>query len=108
MSNVIDFLERMGQDARLRGASLNELEISLRQAQLDPEISASILTGDQRLLESLLGASNVCCALMPGRRDQEEEQQQEQEQEDHSEETPSREDQEASSLDPSRVAVAAG
>jgi len=61
MSNVIDLLERMGQDARLRHASQDEVELALTGAQIDPELRAAILAKDQRWLELLLGASNACC-----------------------------------------------
>lgn len=72
MSNVIDFLERMGHDAQLRHASLNEVEHALARTQLDPELQAAILAKDQQKLEILLGQNNVCCALMPGKEDEEE------------------------------------
>jgi len=64
MSNVIDFLERMGQDAQLRHASQNDVEQALARAQIDPQLQTAILAKDQRKLETLLGGNNVCCALM--------------------------------------------
>ena len=75
MSNVIDFLERLGQDAQLHQASDTELEQALTEAQIDPAIRDAILMRDQRRLESLLGASpNVCCMIYtPAREDDEEE-----------------------------------
>ncbi|MEO8670841.1 MAG: hypothetical protein ABI411_05965 [Tahibacter sp.] len=66
MSNVVAFLEKMGQDARLRHASKGETELALLQGQIDPLVRAAILSKDQRQLEALLGANtNVCCALAP-------------------------------------------
>ena len=75
MSNIIDFLERLGTDAKLRNASDAELEQALVHAQIDPEVRAAILAGDQKRLESLLGATtNVCCVVYaPMREDDDEE-----------------------------------
>jgi len=64
MSNVIDFLESLGQDAKLRHASRDEMERALLNAQIDPELRAAILDADQARLEALLGArANVCCMI---------------------------------------------
>jgi hypothetical protein len=74
MSNVIDFLERIGQDANLRNAPDAALERALAEAQIDPAVREAILLRDQRRLESLLGATtNVCCVIYsPVREDEEE------------------------------------
>ena len=73
MSNVIDFLERLGRDAQLHRASDFELEQALIRAQIDPQVREAILLRDQRRLEALLGASaNVCCMIFtPAREDDE-------------------------------------
>lgn len=72
MSNVIDFLERFGQDADLRHAPSDALAEALKSAGIDPELRAAILGNDQRTLEALLGAdTNVCC--MTHKEDEEEE-----------------------------------
>jgi hypothetical protein len=64
MSNVVEFLERMGQDAQLRYASGTELEQAMTQARIEPAVRAALLADDPRRLEALLGAaSNVCCAI---------------------------------------------
>jgi hypothetical protein len=64
MSNVIDFLERLGQDSGLRHAPEAVLERALSEAQMIPELRAAILGGNQRMQETLLGASsNVCCLI---------------------------------------------
>jgi len=63
MSNVITFLERMGQDAQLRYASQNDVRLALAREQIDPELQAAILAKDQQRLETLLGSSNVCCMI---------------------------------------------
>ena len=101
MSNVIDLLEKMGQDPQMRGASSDDVAQVLDSAQIDPRVKAAILAKDQRLLEVLLGSSNVFCGLLPGKQDEEEE-------EDDSEEMPSREDSEISLREPRRVVASAG
>ncbi len=87
MSNVIDFLERLGGNAELRHASLSDMSINLIAARLDPEIMEAILEGDQLRLEGLLGQAVVCSMQFPAKEDEDEE----------SEETPSRHEEEAHS-----------
>jgi hypothetical protein len=82
MTDVIDFLERMGQDAQLRYGSQNEVEIALASAQIAPELKTAILAEDQQHLETLLGQEVFCAMLFPG----------EEQEEDDTEETPSREE----------------
>ncbi|MFC5525637.1 hypothetical protein ACFPPA_07755 [Rhodanobacter ginsengisoli] len=100
MSNVIDLLEKMGQDPQMRDASSNDVAQALDSAQIDPRVREAILAKDQRLLEALLGSSNVFCGLLPGKQDEEEE--------DDGEEMPSREDSEISLRGPLRVVASAG
>ena len=72
MTNVISLLERIGQDADLRGADREALERAI--AALDPELRQALLARDQAALERLLGArTNVICGLVPGKDDEEEE-----------------------------------
>jgi hypothetical protein len=73
MSNVIDFLERMGRDAQLRHASKRDVELGLTCAQIDPDLRIAILAKDQSLLEALLGQETRCCMQMPGKEDEDEE-----------------------------------
>lgn len=74
MTNVIDFLERIGEDAQLRRATSAELDQALTGAGIDPALRAAILDGDQQSLEALLGAqTNVCCGLHPAEEEEEEE-----------------------------------
>jgi hypothetical protein len=62
MTDIIDFLERMGRDAGLRGATRAELAEVLVEAQVDPLVRKAVVAGDRRTLEHLLGAQpNVCC-----------------------------------------------
>lgn len=64
MSNIIGFLEQMGRDARLRHATGLELEAALTEAGVEPDLWPAVLGGDQRLLESVIGASyNICCLV---------------------------------------------
>lgn len=65
MSNVIDFLEMIGQDARLRHASQDEMKLALANMQVDSDLQAAILAKDQPQLEAMLGASNTCCVVFP-------------------------------------------
>ena len=46
MSNVIDFLERLGQDSGLRHAPEAVLERALSEAHMIPELRAAILGGN--------------------------------------------------------------
>lgn len=77
MSNVIRFLESIGNDSALRLADTQELQAALHAARIGSQACDAILAGDKALLEQLLGASSiVCCAVLgpePGREDEEEE-----------------------------------
>jgi TATA-binding protein-associated factor Taf7 len=82
VSNVIDFLERFGQDAGLRHATSDAVAEALKSAGIDPELRAAILANDQRALEALLGAdTNVCC-MTNKPEDEEEEPEEDDEEED--------------------------
>jgi hypothetical protein len=72
MSNVIDFLEMIGQDARLRHASQDEMKLVLANVHMDSDLQTAILAKDQLQLEALIGASNVCCVVFPGMNDEDE------------------------------------
>ncbi len=64
MSNVIDFLEKWGQDSQLRHATGDDLEKALVAAGIEPAVRAAILGADRATLESLLGArSKVVCGI---------------------------------------------
>lgn len=85
MSDVIDFLERMGQDAQMRDAPRVEVELAIASAGLDPELQAAILANDRNKLEALLGQHNVCSVMIPGTEEEEEDEGEDEE------ESPSRE-----------------
>jgi hypothetical protein len=64
MSDVIDFLEKWGQDAQLRHATSIELAQALADAQIDPFVRKALVAADRRHLEFLVGAQpNVCCLI---------------------------------------------
>lgn len=64
MTNVIDFLESLGRDARLRHATGDELNDALTGAQITPALRTALFGEDQRQIEILLGATtNVCCLI---------------------------------------------
>ena len=74
MSNVIDFLQRLSQDADPRHAPRTALELALAEADIDPALREALLGADQRKLESLLGAdTNVCTMVSPGKKEEDEE-----------------------------------
>lgn len=88
MSNVIDFLERLGKDAQLRHASDGALEQALINAHIDPAVREAILLRDQRRLEDLLGANaNVCCVIYAPMQEEGDEEQEEKRQDDGEEPT---------------------
>lgn len=64
MSDVIEFLERMGQDSALRHASPAQLATALSSAGFSPQMQAALLGTDQRAVEGILGAdTNICCMI---------------------------------------------
>lgn len=65
MSNIVDFLETVGQNASLRYASKGEMQRILAGTQIDPEVRDAVLAKDQARLTALAGAKNVCCMLVP-------------------------------------------
>jgi len=83
VSNVIDFLERLGGDANLRYASDDAVEAALKLAGIDEAVRAAIVAKDQGALEALLGAdTNVCCIVEKPDDEEEEEEDDEDDDED--------------------------
>lgn len=72
MSDIIEFLERMGEDARLRGASGAELERALADARLEPQHGAAVLAGDTARLQALLGLGSLMAVQLPAEEEEEE------------------------------------
>jgi hypothetical protein len=64
MSNIIEFLEKLGQDSQLRHATGRELETAMEQAGIEPELHAALAGADRHGLETQAGAAtNVCCLV---------------------------------------------
>jgi len=64
MTDVIEFLERMGRDAQLRHASEAVLEEAMRDAHLSAPARAALMGGDRAALKAVIGAhDNVCCMV---------------------------------------------
>lgn len=89
MSNVIDFLERMGRDAGLRYGARAEVELALGNEGIQPAFQELILAGDGMKLADVLGKGVMCCLLFPVKEDEETE-------EGGEDEAPSRDDDVAS------------
>jgi hypothetical protein len=87
VSEVIDFLELLGSDARLRHASNEEVKQALAKAGIAEPARATILEGDRLSLEFLLGAkANVFCGVVaPGEPDEEQDDEPEDDEPDDSE-----------------------
>ena len=74
MTDIIDFLEKLGQDAQLRHAGCGEIREALADARIDEAPAAAILAGDERRLAILLGArTDLNCLVFAPRRVPEEE-----------------------------------
>jgi hypothetical protein len=71
MSNVIDFLERMGQDADLRHADDKTVEAALLASNVDASVVAAIQSKNVITLAAAMDAQpNICCGLYPVQVDQ--------------------------------------
>jgi hypothetical protein len=87
MMDVIEFLDQLGSNARLRDRLLAgapaELERALAASGISPELRSALLAGDAPRLGELLGAQpNVCCLIVkpdPAQPDEEEEEEEEEE-----------------------------
>jgi hypothetical protein len=64
MSNIIEFLAKLGQDSQLRNATGRELQTALEQAGIEPAVYAALTSADRHGLETQAGAAtNVCCLV---------------------------------------------
>jgi hypothetical protein len=64
MTTLIEFLEKMGSDAQLRGSCGEDLVRAMETAGIDAAAREALLSQDQRDLEELMGASaNVFASL---------------------------------------------
>jgi hypothetical protein len=66
MSNVIEFLEKMGQDSSLRHADRDQILTAMLSEKIDTTLHASILNADREQLENVLNVEpNVCAIIFP-------------------------------------------
>jgi hypothetical protein len=76
MMDPIEFLDRLGSNARLRHAAPGEIDKALDAAGIDPGLRSALLADDALRLGELLGAQrNVCCLIVkpdPAQPDEEE------------------------------------
>jgi hypothetical protein len=100
MSDVIDVLEKMGQDARWTRASQEDIQSALTEAEITPELRAAIAEGDQSSLRALLDLVPLCGMYVPGKEDEEEDE--------DTEEAPPAEDDEKPEHSLSQVQIPAG
>ncbi|GLQ50980.1 hypothetical protein ACFFJT_07235 [Dyella flava] len=66
MSDVVDFLERMGSEAHWRHAPAGEIEQALIEADIEIEMRSAILTNDVSELQALLGQVKLMDMQTPG------------------------------------------
>lgn len=72
MSNVVDFLQRAGEDSQLRYASCSGLEQALAQTNIAPALREALLMGDATRLATLLGSRLDMCGFVFAPQDEEE------------------------------------
>lgn len=84
MSNVIEFLERMGADAELRHASKEDLAQALTDASVDEAVGAAIIARSTTDIYALLDQQRPMFHVQkePGREDEDEEDEDDEEGED--------------------------
>ncbi|MGA7297609.1 MAG: hypothetical protein WBW92_08885 [Rhodanobacteraceae bacterium] len=65
MTNLISFLENLGQNANMRQATKPALYTAMNNAQIDADAQWAVLRGDQDKLASVLHARrNMVCLIM--------------------------------------------
>jgi hypothetical protein len=73
LSNIIDLLEKIGQEATLRDATDAELAAALEEAGIDPAAKETLLTRDPNAIAALVGSNpNICCLVYPRPEEEEE------------------------------------
>lgn len=85
MTDVIEFLEKMGSDAQFHQGSRDQVALALMETGIAPEVQLALIAKDQSRLEQLLGQVPLCAVFLPGKQEEEEEG------EGDDDETPSRE-----------------
>lgn len=80
MSDVIEFLEKLGSDARLFQAAKDTVALALADAHVEAAAGEAILARNVEELYALLKQSPLCCLqTVPRREGEEEEEEQEEE-----------------------------
>jgi hypothetical protein len=72
VSNVVDFLQRAGEDSQLRYAGCGGLEQALAQTNIAAPLREALLKGDSAGLAALLGSRLDMCGIIYAPQDQEE------------------------------------
>nr|WP_199047402.1 hypothetical protein [Dyella sp. ASV24] len=100
MSNIIEFLEKLGADAHLRQASRDELSIALADARVEASASEAILARNVEDLYALLDKAPLFCVQTIPRKEGEEEEEKEEDEDGEAPKTPGK-----SAKPPSAVAA---
>jgi hypothetical protein len=72
VSNVVDFLQRAGEDSQLRYAGCGGLEQALAQANIAAPLREALLKGDSTRLATLLGSRLDTCGIVYAPQDEDE------------------------------------
>lgn len=64
MSNVIQLLERLGEEANLSDHTLENLKQQMQDLELSELTQKAILEGDSSALESLLNLAPIICGIV--------------------------------------------
>lgn len=78
MSNVVDFLQRAGEDSQLRYAGCGGLEQALSQTNIAAPLREALLKGDADRLAALLGSNLHMCGFIFAPQDEDEKEPEEQ------------------------------
>jgi hypothetical protein len=73
MPNIIEFLEKVGQDSQLRHATRGQLARAFDDAAIAADVRDAALSGDRRTLEQLVGSPEIVCCLVVHSEESEEE-----------------------------------
>jgi hypothetical protein len=71
VSNVVDFLQRAGEDSQLRYAGGGGLEQALSQTNIAPALREALLKGDSARLAALLSSRMEMCGVIFAPQDEE-------------------------------------
>jgi hypothetical protein len=71
VSNVVDFLQRAGEDSQLRYAGCGGLEQALAQTNIAAPLREALLKGDSTRLAALLGSRMDMCGVIYAPQDEE-------------------------------------